>query len=133
MVDGFGAFTTALLQWWGGASSRIQLTHSFESAGSVSTLEPAEVKTRFQSLLSNSTCTATQWFVSPYVLRMRMIDEHTVGVEKLTLFASVFEDKFPIAAMREAETTRPLVRRVASLPGVKLVTWTTLTVINGCI
>jgi hypothetical protein len=32
-----------------------------------------------------------------------------VVVEKLTLFARRFEDRFPAAAMREAETTRPLV------------------------
>lgn len=51
VVDGFGSFTTALLQW----------------------------------------------FVSPYVLRMRLVDDHTVAVEKLTLFARVFEDRFPIA------------------------------------
>lgn len=63
VVDGFGAFTTGLLQW----------------------------------------------FVAPYVLRMRMVDEHTVAVEKLTLFARTFEERFPAAAMVEAETTRPLV------------------------
>ena len=63
VVDGFGAFTTGLLQW----------------------------------------------FVAPYVLRMRMVDEHTVAVEKLTLFARTFEERFPAAAMVDAETTRPLV------------------------
>ena len=80
VVDGFGAFTTALLQW----------------------------------------------FVSPYVLTMRVEkggrgegEVHdparqsrggdVVVVEKLTLFARRFEDRFPAAAMREAETTRPLV------------------------
>ena len=55
VVDGFGAFTTGLLQW----------------------------------------------FVAPYVLRMRMVDEHTVAVDKLTLFARTFEERFP-AAMVEA-------------------------------
>ena len=49
VVDGFGAFTTGLLQW----------------------------------------------FVAPYVLRMRMVDEHTVAVDKLTLFARTFEERFP--------------------------------------
>ena len=33
-----------------------------------------------------------QWFVSPYVLKMRMADEHTVAVEKLTLFARRYGD-----------------------------------------
>ena len=32
-----------------------------------------------------------------------------MGVEKLTLFAKVYEESFPVEAMREAETTRPLV------------------------
>lgn len=50
-----------------------------------------------------------QWFVSPYVLKMRMADDDTVAVEKLTLFARTYEEKFAVAAMREAETTRPLV------------------------
>ena len=50
-----------------------------------------------------------QWFVSPYVLKMRMADEHTVAVEKLTLFARRYEETFAVADMREAETTRPLV------------------------
>lgn len=65
-----------------------------------------------------------QWFVSPYVLTMRVEKatrdggdggdgsgpkEDTVVVEKLTLFASRFEDRFPVSAMIEAETTRPLV------------------------
>lgn len=68
VVDGFGTFTTALLQW----------------------------------------------FVSPYVLTMRVEKEDgkigdVVVVEKLTLFARRFEDRFPASAMREAETTRPLV------------------------
>jgi hypothetical protein len=72
VVDGFGTFTTALLQW----------------------------------------------FVSPYVLTMRVEKEEkeardgvgdVVVVEKLTLFARRFEDRFPASAMREAETTRPLV------------------------
>jgi hypothetical protein len=69
VVDGFGTFTTALLQW----------------------------------------------FVSPYVLTMRVEKEAQDGVgdvvvvEKLTLFARRFEDRFPASAMREAETTRPLV------------------------
>ena len=73
VVDGFGTFTTALLQW----------------------------------------------FVSPYVLTMRVEKGETgpgpgpasdvVVVEKLSLFARRFEDRFPAAAMREAETTRPLV------------------------
>ena len=69
VVDGFGAFTTALLQW----------------------------------------------FVSPYVLTMRVekgkagADGDAVVVEKLDLFARRFQDRFPVAAMREAETTRPLV------------------------
>lgn len=67
VVDGFGTFTTALLQW----------------------------------------------FVSPYVLTMRVekeaLGEDVVVVEKLTLFARRFEDRFPASAMREAETTRPLV------------------------
>ena len=81
VVDGFGTFTTALLQW----------------------------------------------FVSPYVLTMRvekgketrgrgrreLLQTNCVGdvvvVEKLTLFARRFEDRFPASAMREAETTRPLV------------------------
>lgn len=63
VVDGFGAFTTGLLQW----------------------------------------------FVAPYVLRMRMVDEHTVAVDKLTLFARTFEERFPAGAMVEAETARPLV------------------------
>ena len=68
VVDGFGTFTTALLQW----------------------------------------------FVSPYVLTMRVEKEDgkigdVVVVEKLTLFARRLEDRFPASAMREAETTRPLV------------------------
>ena len=66
VVDGFGTFTTALLQW----------------------------------------------FVSPYVLTMRVEnveDGDVVVVEKLTLFARRCEDRFPASAMREAETTRPLV------------------------
>ena len=81
VVDGFGTFTTALLQW----------------------------------------------FVSPYVLTMRVEKGKkgkenakeprggasgvgdVVVVEKLTLFARRFEDRFPASAMREAETTRPLV------------------------
>lgn len=67
-----------------------------------------------------------QWFVSPYVLTMRVEkagdggngnvgdgainpNEDIVVVEKLTLFASKFEDRFPVSAMLEAETTRPLV------------------------
>ena len=56
-----------------------------------------------------------QWFVSPYVLTMRVEKEAQDGVgdvvvvEKLTLFARRFEDRFPASAMREAETTRPLV------------------------
>jgi hypothetical protein len=63
-----------------------------------------------------------QWFVSPYVLTMRIEKrerggdlgdassaEDVVVVEKLTLFAKKFEDRFPVSAMREAETTRPLV------------------------
>ena len=81
VVDGFGTFTTALLQW----------------------------------------------FVSPYVLTMRVEKGKkgkanakeprggasgvgdVVVVEKLTLFARRFEDRFLASAMREAETTRPLV------------------------
>ena len=69
VVDGFGTFTTALLQW----------------------------------------------FASPNVLTMRVEKEAQDGVgdvvvvEKLTLFARRFEDRFPASAMREAETTRPLV------------------------
>ena len=77
VVDGFGTFTTALLQW----------------------------------------------FVSPYVLTMRVekgkenakeprggasfLQTNCVGdvvvVEKLTLFARRFEDRFPASAMREAK------------------------------
>ena len=49
-----------------------------------------------------------QWFVSPYVLKMRMADEHTVAVEKLTLFARRYEETFAVGHER-AETTRPLV------------------------
>ena len=50
-----------------------------------------------------------QWFVSPYVLKMRMVDDDTVAVTKLTLFARRYEDVFAVSSMREAETTRPLV------------------------
>ena len=63
LVDGFGTFTTALLQW----------------------------------------------FVSPYVLRMRMLNPSTVEVEKLNILGSVYVETFPVDSMREAETTRPLV------------------------
>ena len=86
VVDGFGGFTTALLQW----------------------------------------------FVSPYVLRMRVVrggprddeaggrepggggsgndpSDPTVEVTKLTLTGREFSQTFPASAMREAETTRPLV------------------------
>ena len=50
-----------------------------------------------------------QWFVSPYVLRMRMLDRDTVHVEKLTFWAQKFEEQFPVESMREADTSRPLV------------------------
>jgi hypothetical protein len=47
------------IKWWG-CTRWIQLTHSLKAPG----FNPCwayEVKTRFQSLLSNATCTATVW------------------------------------------------------------------------
>ena len=52
---------------------------------------------------------SASWASSPYVLKMRMVDEDTVAVTKLTLFARRYEDVFAVSSMREAETTRPLV------------------------
>jgi hypothetical protein len=77
VVDGFGVFTTALLQW----------------------------------------------FVSPYVLRMRTTNEGggggggggggagdvVVAVDKLTLLGFTFTETFKASDMKEAESMRPLV------------------------
>jgi hypothetical protein len=78
VVDGFGVFTTALLQW----------------------------------------------FVSPYVLRMRVTDggggggggdrgddrgDDVIAVDKLTLLGFTFTETFRASDMREADTMRPLV------------------------
>jgi hypothetical protein len=54
----------AVKQWWGCARC-IQLTHGLQPPGDP-TLGPMKRKTGFKPLLSNSTCTATQWGVATH-------------------------------------------------------------------
>mmetsp|Transcript_15294 Transcript_15294/g.50242 ORF Transcript_15294/g.50242 Transcript_15294/m.50242 type:complete len:245 (+) Transcript_15294:33-767(+) len=50
-----------------------------------------------------------QWFVSPYVHKLRMVDRETVSVEVLDVFARFYERRFKVAEVKtEVDTMRPL-------------------------
>ena len=54
-----------------------------------------------------ATTALLQWFCSPYVLRLEVVGEQVVA-STLNVFAQPTASTFPLSAMKEPETMRPL-------------------------